>query len=86
MIWYFDRAYLNSRYISHYFIHLFTKEELMAFSSSFWKGNISGQAIDSESVSLRDLSNDQHLLSLSLICIDNFHHDIQVKPYLAQRK
>ena len=86
MIWYFDRAYLNSRYISHYFIHLFTKEEFMVFSSSFWGDNISGRAIDSESASLKDLSKDQHSLSLSLIYIDNFHHDIQVKPYLAKRK
>ena len=86
MIWYFDRAYLNSRYISHYFIHFFTKEEFMVFSSSFWRDNISGRAIDSESASLKDLSKDQHSLSLSLICIDNFHHDIQVKPYLAKRK
>ena len=86
MIWYFDRVYLNSRYISDYFIHLFTKEEFMVFSSSFWRDNISGRAIDSESASLKDLSKDQHSLSLSLIYIDNFHHDIQVKPYLAKRK
>ena len=59
----------------------------MVFTSSFWRDNISGRAIDSESVSLKvDLSKDQHSLSLSLICIDNFHHDIQVKPHLAKRK
>ena len=86
MISYFDQAYLNSRFISHYFIHLFTKEEFMVFSSGFWRGNISGRAINSESVSLKDLSKDQHSLSLSLIYIDNFHHDIQVKPYLVKRK
>ena len=86
MIWYFDRVYQKSRYISHYFIHLSTKEEFMVFSSSFWRDNISGRAIDSESVSLKDLSKDQHSLSLSLIYIDNFHHDIQVKPYLVKRK
>ena len=58
----------------------------MVFSSSFWRDNISGRAIDSELASLKDLSKDQHSLSLSLIYIDNFHHDIQVKPYLAKRK
>ena len=58
----------------------------MVFSSSFWRDNISGRAIDSESASLKDLSKDQHSLSLSLIYIDNFHYDIQVKPYLEERK
>ena len=58
----------------------------MVFSSTFWTDDISDRAIDSESISLKDLSKGQHSLSLSLICIDNFHHDIQVKPYLAKRK